>query len=106
MLAPLFVLGVGAILSGYFFKELFIGNFNDVFWKDSIFFLKELNHDHVPTWFLVLTPILVTIAIPISYYYFVYDQKILDNFKKTNMPLYNFLLNKWYIDEIYDYLFC
>ena len=105
MLAPLFVLGVGAVLSGYFFKELFIGNFNDVFWKDSIFFLKELNHDHVPTWFLVLTPILVTIAIPISYYYFVYDQKILDNFKKTNMPLYNFLLNKWYIDEIYDYLF-
>ena len=105
MLAPLFLLGVGAILSGYFFKELFIGNLNDVFWKDSIFFLKELNHDHVPTWFLVLTPILVTIAIPISYYYFVYDQKILDNFKKTNMPLYNFLLNKWYIDEIYDYLF-
>ena len=32
-------------------------------------------------------------------------KKILDNFKKTNMPLYNFLLNKWYIDEIYDYLF-
>ena len=105
MLAPLFLLGVGAILSGYFFKELFIGNLNDVFWNDSIFFLKELNHDHVPTWFLVLTPILVTIAIPISYYYFVYDQKILNNFKKTNMPLYNFLLNKWYIDEIYDYLF-
>ena len=80
--SPFVFKGLGAILSGYFFKELFIGNLNDVFGKDSIFFLKELNHDHVPTWFFWFTPILVTIAIPISYYYFVYDQKILDNFKK------------------------
>ena len=25
--------------------------------------------------------------------------------KKSNLPLYNFLLNKWYIDEIYDFTF-
>ena len=42
------------------------------------------------------------IAIPISYYYFIKNTEILDEFKKTNIQLYNFLLNKWYIDELYD----
>ena len=31
--------------------------------------------------------------------------KILDEFKNTNSPLYNFLLNKWYFDELYDFVF-
>ena len=31
--------------------------------------------------------------------------KILEEFKNTNLPLYNFLLNKWYIDEFYDKTF-
>ena len=26
-------------------------------------------------------------------------------FKNTNLPLYNFFLNKWYVDELYDALF-
>ncbi len=105
MLIPLFFLGIGAIFSGYFFKEMFIGNLNNIFWKESIFFLKEIKHDYIPLWLLLSTPVLVIVAIPISYYYFIYNQNILENFKKTNMPLYNFLLNKWYIDELYDYLF-
>ncbi len=105
MLIPLFFLGIGAIFSGYFFKEMFIGNLNNIFWKESIFFLKEIKYDYIPLWLLLSTPVLVIVAIPISYYYFIYNQNILENFKKTNMPLYNFLLNKWYIDELYDYLF-
>jgi len=28
-----------------------------------------------------------------------------EDFKNTNTPLYNFLLNKWYIDEFYDKVF-
>ena len=24
---------------------------------------------------------------------------------KSNTPLYNFLINKWYFDEIYDFIF-
>ena len=47
---------------------------------------------------------LVISAIPISYYYFVRNKKILENFIKTNIPLYNFLLNKWYFDELYNYI--
>ena len=47
----------------------------------------------------------MTIAIPISFYYFVTNIKILEGFKKTNLPLYNFLLNKWFIDELYEQIF-
>ena len=105
MLAPLFFLSIGAIFAGYFFKELFIGNNSNDFWQTSIFFLNEIKHDPIPSWFLLLTPILVTVSIPISFYYFVTNTKILEEFKNTNMPLYNFLLNKWFIDELYERIF-
>ncbi|MDC0525147.1 NADH-quinone oxidoreductase subunit L [Pelagibacteraceae bacterium] len=105
MLAPLFLLSIGAIFAGYYFKETFIGHHSNDFWQASIFFLNEIKHDPIPSWFLLLTPILVTVAIPISFYYFVTNIKILEDFKKTNLPLYNFLLNKWFIDELYEQIF-
>ena len=55
--------------------------------------------------YLIITPILVVISIPISFYIYILNSKILEDFKYTNMPLYNFLLNKWYFDELYDVLF-
>ena len=105
MLVPLFFLCIGAIFAGYYFKETLIGHHSNNFWQTSIFFLNEIKHDPIPLWFLLSTPILVIISIPISFYYFVINTKILDDFKKTNLPLYNFLLNKWFIDELYDKIF-
>ena len=105
MLAPLLLLAIGAVFSGYLFKETFIGHHSNDFWQASVFFLDEIKHDPIPIWFLFLTPTLVVISIPIAYYYFIYNTKILDDFKKTNLPLYYFLLNKWYIDELYEKLF-
>ncbi len=105
MLIPLFFLAVGALLSGFTFKEMFIGNHSSDFWQTSIFFLDEIKHESIPTWFLFLTPAIVIISIPISYYYFLSNTSILKEFKNTNLPLYNFLSNKWYIDEFYDILF-
>jgi NADH-quinone oxidoreductase subunit L len=105
MLIPLFFLGFGALFAGYFFKETFIGHHSNEFWQTSIFFLNELKHDPVPLWFLLLTPVLVVISIPLSFYYFVSNTKILEEFKKTNLPLHNFLLNKWFIDELYEIIF-
>ena len=104
MLSPLLILSVGAIFSGYLFKDFFIGNSSDNFWGESIFFLENIKHDHIPLWLLLITPTLVILIIPITYYYFIYNPKVLEEFKKTNLPLYNFLLNKWYIDELYDFV--
>ena len=105
MLIPLFLLSIGAILAGYIFKETLIGHQSNDFWLSSIFFLNEIKHDNIPTWFLLTTPIIVVISIPLSFYYFISNPKVLESFKKTNEPLYNFLLNKWYIDELYDFIF-
>ncbi len=105
MLIPLFLLAIGAVVAGYIFKETLIGHHSNDFWQSSIFFLKEIEHEKIPLWFLLLTPFLVVISIPISFYYFISNTKILESFKKTNLPLYNFLLNKWYIDELYESIF-
>ena len=105
MLIPLVFLGLGAIFSGYLFKNIFIGHHSDEFWLSSIFFLNEIKHDVIPLWFLLITPILVLITIPISFYLYILNPKILNDLKNTNKPLYNFLLNKWYIDELYEKVF-
>ena len=105
MLIPLIILGVGAVLSGILLKNFFIGQESTNFWKNSIFFINELSHDHIPLWLILITPIIVTIAIPISYYYFIKNPKILENFKISYNKIYDFLLNKWYFDEIYEFIF-
>jgi len=105
MLIPLIILGIGAVLSGILFKDFFIGKDSTSFWQDSIFFINELSHEHLPLWLLLITPIIVTIAIPVSYYYFIKNPKILENFKSSYNKIYNFLLNKWYFDEIYEFIF-
>ena len=106
MLVPLALLSVGAIFAGLFFKELFIGSGGfDNFWGDSIFFLKPLSTDHPPLWFLLLTPILVILSIPLAYYLFVKNRNLPEQIANINKPLYQFLINKWYFDELYDVLF-
>ena len=105
MLIPLVLLSIGAIFAGMLFKDLFIGNGIDSFWKNSVFFLEPLSSEHPPTWFLLLTPILVTLSIPISYYLFVKNKDIVDGIVRVNQPLYKFLKNKWYFDELYELLF-
>ena len=106
MIIPLIILAIGAIFSGFLFKDLFIGiESSSNFWKNSIFFLEPLSQDHPPSWFIFLTPILVTLSIPAAYYIFVKNIKITYEIVNGNLPLYNFLKNKWYFDELYDYLF-
>ncbi len=103
MIFPLIILATGALFAGYLFKDLFIGN-NSTFWGESILFLEFVKLENIPLWLIFLTPIIITVAIPISYYLFIKDKTILEGIKKSNLPLYNFLLNKWYIDEIYDFI--
>jgi NADH-quinone oxidoreductase subunit L len=102
MLLPLIILSIGAIFAGFIFKGLF---FDTNFWGNSIFFLEPLSEEHPPMWFLLLTPILVCSSIPISYYLFVKNKDLPNSIVEINKPLYNFLVNKWYFDELYEILF-
>ena len=106
MLLPLLVLSIGAIFAGFLFKDLFIGHASvNSFWGDSIKFLNPLSIEHPPLWFILLTPILVLLSIPIAYYLFVINKDVPKQFVQLNKPLYKFLINKWYFDELYNVLF-
>ena len=106
MLVPLIILALGSILAGFVFKDLFIGygSFEN-FWEGSILFLVPLTTDHPPAYILYLTPILVTITIPFSYYLFLKNKSLIESLVKSNRPIYLFLKNKWYFDELYEFVF-
>ncbi|WP_415285231.1 NADH-quinone oxidoreductase subunit L [Candidatus Pelagibacter sp. Uisw_130] len=106
MLLPLFILAIGAIFAGFLFKDLFIGHGGEnSFWGDSIKFLNPLSTEHPPLWFLLTTPALVLTSIPIAYYLFVKNKNVTHQIAVSNKPLHNFLINKWYFDELYNVLF-
>ena len=84
---------------------MFIGSNSNEFWNNSILFLHSAFHDHPPTWLLALTPAIVILAIPISYYLFVINKKIVAKLVIKNMSLHKFLINKWYFDELYNFIF-
>jgi len=106
MLIPLIILAIGAIFAGFLFKDLFIGHGGENnFWGESIKFLNPLSTDHPPLWIILITPILVLLSIPIAYYLFVKNKELPNQIVQSNRPLYNFLVNKWYFDELYDIIF-
>ena len=104
MIIPLLLLAVGAIFSGFVFHEIFIGE-NTQFWGKAIFFLKQTAHGHPPLWLMILIPTLVISAIPLSFILFLKRKDIVEGFVNNNKPFYNFLVKKWYFDELYDLIF-
>ena len=104
MLIPLLLLAIGATFSGYLSHEIFIGE-NTQFWGKAIFFLKQTAHGHPPLWLMILIPTLVISAIPLSFILFLKRKDIVESFVNNNKPFYNFLVKKWYFDELYDLIF-
>ena len=105
IILPLLLLSIGAVSSGFAFKELLIGIDFIKFWDNSIYFKENFELKHPPFWFLIITPMFTTFVIPLSFYIFLKNKKIIDDIKARHQPLYNFLINKWYFDEIYDFIF-
>mgnify|MGYP000035034135 CR=1 FL=1 len=106
ILGPLSILTVGALFAGYLFKDILIGQHFNEFWKSAIFFKDQFELHHPPLWFLLFTPITGILIIFLTYYLYIKNnEKILNNIIHQHKPLYNFLLNKWYFDELYDFLF-
>ncbi|MFN3744248.1 MAG: NADH-quinone oxidoreductase subunit L [Hyphomicrobiaceae bacterium] len=108
MLVPLFVLAAGAIFAGFVFKGLFVGDGYMEFWGKSIFegpgnhIMHDL-HD-VPAWVAVAPFFAMLIGFGLSYLYYIQAPWLPEATAKAFRPLYLFLLNKWYFDELYDRL--
>jgi len=105
ILFPLIILALCSVSSGFLFKDFLIGNNYENFWRDSLLIIKSFDHSQIPNWLLYITPVLVTLSIPLSYYIYIKNNIYLERIKTNYKPIYNFLLNKWYFDELYDYVF-
>lgn len=109
MLIPLFVLAIGAMGAGWLTYDLFVGDARAEFWGDAILVLPSHpaleDAHHVPAW-VVYSPIIVTlIGIAAAYVMYVAKPDIPGKIAGRFQPVYQFLLNKWYFDELYDKIF-
>ena len=109
MTVPLIVLAIGAVFSGMLGYHYFVGDGLEEFWGDSIFVLP--GHDalenahHSPLWVIAL-PIVVAVAgIALAYWFYMFRPSIPGELAGRFGAVYRFLLNKWYFDELYDWLF-
>ena len=104
MLLPLIVLAIGALFSGFFFKDFFIGSAAESFWGHSIA-LHHHDHHHIPFLIYYAPMMLGFLGLFLAWYMYLKNKTIANNIAKLNEPLYQFLLNKWYFDELYDFIF-
>ena len=104
MLIPLIVLAVGALFSGFFFKDYFIGSSSELFWGNSIA-LHHHEHQHIPFLIYYAPMMLGFLGLFLAWYMYLKNKSMPSNIVKLNGPLYKFLLNKWYFDELYNFIF-
>ncbi|MGC2854031.1 NADH-quinone oxidoreductase subunit L [Novispirillum sp. DQ9] len=111
MTIPLIVLAIGAIFSGWLGYELFVGDaeVRSEFWGAAIFLLPgrdtiEAAH-HVPGWVVALPLVVTAAGIGLAYVLYLFAPSIPGKLASTFRPVYLFMLNKWYFDELYDRVF-
>jgi NADH-quinone oxidoreductase subunit L len=106
MLIPLYVLALGALAAGFVFKDYFIGHDYDAFWRGSVVsteIIQEMHH--IPAWVFWSPTVAMVIGFLIAYLFYIRQPELPGQLAAQNEPLYKFLLNKWYFDELYDFLF-
>lgn len=109
MLFPLFVLTFFTIFSGAYFVDYFMSYDYQFLWKDSIYLLPS-NHvieaiHHVPKWVKYSPLLMMIIGLATSFIFYILFPSIPRYLANTFNPIYKFLLNKWYFDELYEFLF-
>ena len=109
MLVPLFILAVGALFAGVVFKEYFFGHEYAEFWKGALFtgaenqILEEFHH--VPLWVKLSPFVAMLLGLLTAWYFYIRSPETPKRLAEDHQMLYRFLLNKWYFDELYDFIF-
>jgi len=109
MLVPLAVLALGSVIAGFAFSYYFIGDGYAAFWGRSLFAAPD-NHileeaHHVPVWVAWSATIAMLIGFGVSWLYYMSATWLPAATARAFAPVYNFLLNAWYFDALYDRLF-
>ena len=106
MLIPLYVLAVGAIAAGFVFKDYFIGHEYKEFWHGAVADNEIMHAMHeVPGWVVWSPFIVMVLGFALAFLFYIRDTSLPKKLAAQHEPLYRFLLNKWYFDELYDVLF-
>jgi NADH-quinone oxidoreductase subunit L len=104
MLIPLYLLAAGAVFAGLVFAGPFIGATVLEFWKGSLIvdepLLEEMHH--TAFWIKALPTVAMALGFLVAYWFYIRRPDLPGRLAEEQQPLYRFLLNKWYFDEIYD----
>jgi NADH-quinone oxidoreductase subunit L len=110
MTMPLAILALGALVLGFGFKGAFLYEEGiKAFFRNSLFshdgwkIVEEMHH--LPKWVPWLPTVMMAGGFAVAYWFYIANPSIPPALAKQNDVLYRFLLNKWYFDEIYDFLF-
>ena len=109
MLFPLFILSIFTIFSGVYFVDYFMYHDYQYLWQSSIY-LSENNHviesiHYVPKWVKYSPLVMMVIGLFTAIIFYILYPKIPKFLSSRFNLLYKFLLNKWYFDEIYEFIF-
>ena len=110
MIVPLILLSVGAITAGYIgMKMLHMVDPESPFWGRSIMVLHahevlEKAH-HVAVWVKALPLVAGAGGFLLAYLFYVVMPDAPAHLAKNFQPVYRLLLNKYYIDELYTWIF-
>jgi NADH-quinone oxidoreductase subunit L len=107
MLIPIGILAAGSIFAGVPFKELFAGPGVEEFFRES---LKMNPHiieamEQIPETVKLLPFVMMAIGAIVSYVFYIRRPYMPVELARQHQMLYQFLLNKWYFDELYDLIF-
>jgi NADH-quinone oxidoreductase subunit L len=109
MLIPLGVLAFGSIAAGWPFLSIFKGEGVGAFFRESLKFGPDNkileNMEHLPLLTSLAPTVMMILGFLVAWQFYIRRPDIPVRLAREQPLLYNFLLNKWYFDEIYDFLF-
>lgn len=107
MLLPLGILAIGALFFGGLFESLFFGVDASTFWKSALVLAPSpsAETEHVSAWVAWLPTLMMAGGALVAFYMYQWAPRSAKVLAQSNPLLYRFLLNKWYIDELYEKVF-
>jgi NADH-quinone oxidoreductase subunit L len=108
ILVPICLLAIGALLAGQFFHPVFVdGETAPAYWRGIISFSGHLAHaaHESPTWVKLTPTIVMLIGLWIAWNNYIRTREAPLRFVQTFPAVYRFVSNKWYFDELFDFLF-
>ncbi len=109
MLVPLGVLAFGSIAAGWPLVHIFEGNGAEEFFRNSLAFAPGNSlleaMEHLPLTVVLAPTVMMVGGFLVAYQFYIRRPDIPAALARDQGVLYRFLLNAWYFDRIYDFIF-